>query len=224
MAPRTANEGFVKICGLRDVEHAASAARAGADALGFILAPSRRQVDVSLVVHVRARLAGMTEPPQLVTVLVNESADVLRQIIDLARPDVIQLSGDEDATMLDSIETTTLRAIRVPDGSGFDRVRAVVDPWFDHPKPVRAVLIEALSTGHFGGTGKLVDWDLAARLAETYPVILAGGLTPDNVIHAIGTVRPNGVDVSSGVETDGIKNPQRMREFVARARQGFQKM
>lgn len=98
----------------------------------------------------------------------------------------------------------------------------MVDPWLDHANPVQAVLIEASSAGHFGGTGVVADWELASRLAEIYPTILAGGLTPDNVVRGIETVRPQGVDVSSGVETGGNKNPERIRNFVQRARNAFQ--
>jgi len=211
----------VKICGLRDVENATKAAEDGADALGFILAPSRRRVEASVVVEVRARLASMVNAPRLVAVVVNEDEDSLRTIVELARPDVIQLSGDEEPSVLSTIGAAVYRTIRVPHGSSFDRVQRMINPWLEHANSVEAVLFESYSSGHFGGTGKLADWELAARLAETYPVILAGGLTPENIMSGIDTVHPHGVDVSSGVETEGIKDPDRIRLFVDRARDAF---
>lgn len=197
------------------------AAEAGADALGFILAPSRRQVHASFVAEVREQLRPVRVKPRLVVVVVNEADDDLRRIVETAAPDVVQLSGDEKPSVLDWLSPAVFRTVRVPVASGYEDVRGMIEPWLDHVRPVEAVLIEAHSAGHFGGTGRLADWELAARLAETYPVVLAGGLTPENVAAGVETVKPSGVDVSSGVETDGIKDPERIRGFVRQARQAF---
>lgn len=213
--------GFTKVCGLRDVEHAAIAAGAGADALGFVLAPSRRRVHASLIMEVRARLTNKVGLPRLVAVVVNERADELQRIVESAQPDVVQMSGDEDPSVLDWIGTPAFRTIRISAGSHIDEVRSMIDPWLDHAYPVEAVLIEAHSEGQFGGTGKVADWELAAVLAETYPLILAGGLTAETVGRGIEMVRPLGVDVSTGVEVDGDKNPERIRAFISQARNAF---
>lgn len=222
MRESVAMRDFVKICGLPDVTCAGIAAAAGADALGFVLAPTRRRVDPSVVVETRQHLATMNEAPRLVAIVVNEHEGALRRTVEAAGPDVVQLSGDETPSVLDWISTAVFRTIRIPHDVSVDQVRAMIDPWLDHPKPADAVLVEAYSAGHFGGTGKLANWEICARLAETYPLILAGGLTPDNVGSGIETVRPHGVDVSSGVETEGIKDPERIRRFIERARQAFQ--
>ena len=215
------SEKLIKICGLRDVEHALVSAEAGADALGFILAPSRRRVEPALVLQVRGHLASMKKRPRLVAVVVNEPERALREIVEQAQPDVVQLSGDEAASLLDVLSIPVFRTVRVPDGASMDLVRGMIDPWLDHARPVEAVLIEARSPGHYGGTGKVVDWELAARLAETYPVILAGGLTPENVGAGIATVRPGGVDVASGVERHGLKSAERIRQFIVAAHRGY---
>ena len=212
---------LIKICGLCDVRHSLVAAEAGADALGFVMAPSRRRVEPALVLEVRDHLASMKKRPRLVAVVVNEPERVLREIIEQAQPDVVQLSGDEEAELLGMLSTPVFRTVRVPAGASMDLVRRLIDPWLDHERPAEAVLIEAQSPGHFGGTGKVADWELAAGLAETYPLILAGGLTPENVRAGIAAVRPGGVDVSSGVEQDGLKSPERIRQFIAAARQGY---
>lgn len=213
--------GMVKICGLRDVEHALVAAEAGASALGFILAPSRRQVTPELLNDVRAQLAASDSSPQIVAVVVNEPEAALHEIVERSRPDVVQFSGDEDAAILHDLEAAAFRTVRVQEGATLDEVRYMIDPWLDHACPVEAVLIEAQSPGHFGGTGRVADWELAARLGELYPLILAGGLTPENVGAGIARVRPSGVDVASGVEVDGVKSAERIREFIDVARRGF---
>ncbi len=212
---------FVKICGMRDAENALVAAEAGATALGFILAPSRRQVAPELLRDVRLYLKTVKRAPRLVAVVVNEPEAALRDIVERARPDVVQLSGDEDAAILHDFGAAAFRTVRVPDGATIDQVRTMIDPWLDHACPVEAVLIEASSPGHFGGTGKVANWELAARLGEIYPLILSGGLTPENVGTGITTVGPKGVDVSSGVETDGTKSAERIREFIDAASRGF---
>lgn len=212
---------FVKICGMRDAENALVAAEAGADAIGFVMAPSRRQVSPALLPEVRARLVRIDRPPRLVAVVVNEPEAALRDIVERARPDVVQLSGDEDVSVLDGLSTAVFRTVRVPEGASSDRARGMIEPWLDHARPVEAVLIEAYSSGHFGGTGKVADWELAARMAETYPLILAGGLTPENIRDGIEKVRPGGVDVSSGVEINGVKSAERILQFIGAARRGY---
>lgn len=212
---------LVKICGLRDVEHALVAAEAGANALGFIMAPSRRRVEPALVPDVRRHLASLKVRPRLVAVVVNEPERALRDIVERARPDVVQLSGDEEASVLGALSVAVFRTVRVPQGASVDHVRGMIDPWLDHARPAEAVLIEAQTPGRFGGTGKVADWELAARLAETYPLILAGGLTPGNVAAGIETVRPGGVDVASGVEQKGVKSAELIRQFIGAARQAY---
>lgn len=204
----------VKICGLRTPEHALVSAAAGAELLGFIFAPSRRQVEAQQVAAIRAALAEAGYRPELVGVFVNSPATTMLEIADYCGLDILQLSGDEPPGILAALPgRRVIKAVRLagqPDeqhwlrpGPHHDRVRLLVD---------------AHVRGSYGGAGVTADWAGAAELAGRLPILLAGGLTPDNVGDALRQVAPWGVDVSSGVETDGVKDTSKIRAFVAAVR------
>lgn len=213
----------VKVCGLRDVRAAAVAAHAGADFLGFILAETRRKAPPELIVEVRRHLETIGEaPPLLVGVTVNRSAREIGDLVNQSRMDVVQLSGDESPELLDDVDIPVIKTLHIDDSMDVADLRQTADAWLDHPKPVTALLIDAKVTGHYGGTGAQTDWTLSALLAEHYPLVLAGGLKPGNVAEGISAVGPLGVDVSSGVEIDGVKDHALIESFVARARLSFE--
>ncbi len=213
---------LVKICGLRDEAAARAATLAGADMLGFILAESRRQVSPSLVRGIRDSVRGITEtPPVVVGVMVNPSPEQAAAMAVEAGIDAVQLSGDESPDMLDAIEIPVIKTIHVAAGMELEELVPEVDRWFDHPRAAVAVHVDAKVAGMYGGTGERSDWGVAARLAERYPTILAGGLRPGNVFEGINAVRPRGVDVSSGVEIGGEKDHALIEAFIAHARQAF---
>lgn len=207
----------VKICGLRTEEHALAALEAGADFLGFIFAPSRRQVQpetvATIVAAVRAAPGG--DRIRCVGVFVNESAERMVEIARIAGLDTLQLSGDEPIAILDTLrqlapDLEVIKALRLT-GSD-DEV-----PWLDAPVSIR-LLIDAHVPGSYGGAGVVGDWQQAAQLARQRQVLLAGGLHPGNVAQAIAEVQPWGVDVSSGVETEGTKDSAKIRSFIATVR------
>lgn len=205
-------EPMVKICGIRDRAAADVAVSAGASALGVMLAPSRRQVSPEIA-------RDLVNDPRIsvVGVVVNETAESLSDLIERSGIDLIQLSGDEPSDLLDHLAIPVIKAIRLQPGQSVNDAERTIARWLDHRHPVDAILLDAHVAGHYGGTGRRVDWTIAAELAERYPVILAGGLTPENVSDGIRQVAPFGVDVSSGVETNGTKDHQKIREFVAAA-------
>jgi phosphoribosylanthranilate isomerase len=210
---------FVKICGLRNADAARVAAEAGADALGFILAPSRRQVTAQEIAKVRSRLSlAMDTVPAMVGVTVNSSPVDIMGHVEASGIDMIQLSGDEDPSILADIDVPVIKMLRIGDGASIDDALRATDAWLSAPKPAVRVFVEGHAEGSYGGTGTRADWGLVARIAEQYPIVLAGGLTPDNVSGAIRGTRPAGVDVSSGIETDGTKDASKIREFIRRAR------
>jgi phosphoribosylanthranilate isomerase len=212
----------VKICGLRSVEAARAAAFAGADALGFVLAESRRQVRPVLIREVREALAIEVERvPVVIGVTVNATAAEVAAIADEAALDLVQLSGDEEPGLLEDLVVPSIKTIHVAPGTSIDDLCREIDRWFDHARPVVAVLIDAKVDGAYGGSGVQSDWSAAAQVAERYPAILAGGLKPGNVFESIHVVRPRGVDVSSGVEIAGEKDLVLIEAFIAHARQGF---
>lgn len=208
---------IVKICGLRTVEHALTAVAAGADLLGFIFAPARRQIGpgqaATIAAAVRAAPGG--QRVGLVGVFVNESVGHMLDIASACSLDALQLSGDEPAAIVgelraDRPDRAIIKAIRL---AGTDAEQG----WLEAGAPVR-LLVDAHVPGAYGGAGVVADWARAAELARRQPIMLAGGLSPDTVAEAIAQVRPWGVDVSSGVETDGVKDHAKIQAFVAAAR------
>ena len=213
---------IVKICGVMDTHAAHAAASAGADLLGFILAQGRREVAPGFVRSVRSSFVdGIEELPPIVGVMVNPDAATVARLFEEAGLDYLQLSGDESPDLLDDLDVPVIKTIHVAAGMTMKELVRVVDPWFDHQRPVIAIHIDAKLQGIYGGSGVQADWTVASQLAERYPSILAGGLKPGNVFEGIQSVAPRGVDVSSGVEIDGQKDATLIEAFVVRARQGF---
>lgn len=206
----------VKICGITTVEDGLAAARAGADAIGLVLWPgSRRTVDPAT-----AREIAEAMPPlvQRVGVFVDPTAAEVARAVEEIGLDVVQLHGDESPQLCAAIDTRVVKALRVD--AGFDP--AVVDAYAG---VTAGILLDTRGPGRDaapGGTGQAFDWSLAAPARERARyLVLAGGLTPENVARAIAAVEPDAVDVSSGVESaPGRKDPERVRAFVRAARGG----
>ncbi len=198
----------VKICGVTRAEDAHVAARLGADALGFNLWPgSRRHVSADAVRAIVDALPPFVVP---VGVFVNQPAAEVAALASRAGVAMVQLHGDESPRDFAGFPLPVLKAVRVSAAASLDALAA----W-----PARGFVLDAPSEG-FGGSGTTFDWALARAAAGRYPVLLAGGLTAENVQEAIRTVQPWGVDVASGVESaPGVKDPDRMARFVARAKE-----
>jgi phosphoribosylanthranilate isomerase len=189
---------FVKVCGITRQEDAQAAVDAGASAIGFIFWPkSPRVID-----PFRARAIAAVLPPFVtpVGVFVNQPAAYVNAVASLVGLGAVQLHGDESIEEAEAIASPVIRAMCVGDTR--------IDFW-----PARAmVLLDADDPVRRGGTGQTIDWAAAAGIAARRKILLAGGLTPENVADAIARVRPFGIDVSSGVErAPGIKDHQRLR-------------
>lgn len=198
----------VKICGISNVDDAWHAVNCGADALGFVFyAKSPR-----CVTPPQARVIIAALPPFVTTVglFVNEAPLHIREIADDCGLDTIQLHGDEAPADCDFAPRRTIKALRVRDAASLSRHEEF---------EVSALLLDAWVAGTYGGTGETFNWELAATVARQRPVILAGGLTPENVAAAVQTVRPYAVDVSSGVEVaPGRKDPAKVAAFIRNAK------
>ncbi len=194
----------VKICGITRTEDALLAADLGATAIGFVLWPgSPRAID-----PFRAHAIARHLPPlvSVVGVFVDQPLEYVKRVVRLVPLDAVQLHGVETAHYCGETGSRVIKAIQAAGCGAQD-----LDCW---PRDV-LILLDAGDRGQPGGTGRRVDWDLAARVARTRPTILAGGLRPENVGEAVRRVRPWGVDVSSGVEArPGVKDPARLREFL----------
>jgi phosphoribosylanthranilate isomerase len=199
----------IKICGIRTVSDALAAMDAGADLIGFNFYPkSPRYIDVD---QCRDIMAVMRQYGHItyVGVFVNASTEEIRATMDTCGLSLAQLHGDETSGMLNALDGKAFKAFRgIPQSlDGFAR------------KTAPAFLIDASVKGLYGGSGVTADWERAAELADQYPVLLAGGLAPENVAGAVQQVQPWGVDVASGVEcAPGEKDPQKMKAFVQTVR------
>ncbi|MDH5667270.1 MAG: phosphoribosylanthranilate isomerase [Nitrospira sp.] len=202
----------VKICGITNREDAQVAAAAGADALGFVMyKKSPRWVEPAVARAIIAELPPFVLP---IGVFVNEEVGTVRSLVDECGFALAQLHGDESASYCQQLGRPMLKALRLRDRGSF---LALAE--FQGRAGVRGFLIDAFSEKAYGGTGQTVDWTLAAEVAGTVPILLAGGLTPSNVAEAVQRVRPYGVDVSSGVElTPGKKDREKVQAFLEAVR------
>lgn len=200
----------VKICGITSLEDALTAVEAGADALGFVFYnESPRHIFPEQAARIIEQL-----PPfvQAVGLFVTEQAATVNELADLCRLDLVQLHGDEPAGYCAQIRRRVLKAFRV-------RSLTCLDPIRDYP--VAGYLLDTFSPSFYGGTGLSFNWEIAAEAVKRHQrIVLAGGLTPDNVAEAVRQVRPWAVDVSSGVESaPGKKDHQKVREFIRTAKE-----
>ncbi|PDW01992.1 phosphoribosylanthranilate isomerase [Candidatus Viridilinea mediisalina] len=207
---------LIKICGLRTIEPTLAAAQAGADLLGLVFAPSRRQVSVAEAAPLVAAIRALPAPrPRLVGLFVNASPTTINAIVAELALDLVQLSGDEPLHEGATLNRPIIRSLRM-DGSPREAAWLAQSQLGDHPL---LFLADAHVPGSYGGTGVQADWNQAAHLATQVPLLLAGGLHAQNVASAIATVQPSGVDVSSGVESAGQKDCAKIRAFIAAARE-----
>jgi phosphoribosylanthranilate isomerase len=201
----------IKICGITNLGDALAAAELGADALGFVFyKESPRAVETGAVRDIIRRL-----PPFITTVGVFADWDAasVEKAAGECGLDLIQLQGDEPPELCARFGSRAIKAIRMKDRGSLDRMASY---------SVRAFVLDAYQKGQFGGTGKTFDWDLAIEAKRNGRVILAGGLTPENVGSAIEKVNPFAVDVSSGVEIrTGKKDFGKVRRFIDNAREAF---
>jgi len=200
----------VKICGLTNLEDALFAARAGADALGFIFYPKSPRY----ITPKEARLITAKLPPFITTVgvFVDEEPDKVNKIAGEAGLGALQLHGNERPAYCAHMGLSVIKALRV---RGEEDIKSMAS--YD----VSAFLLDTYKKGQIGGTGEVFDWDLAVKALESgnKPLILSGGLTPDNVASAVKKVGPYAVDVSSGVESrPGVKDRDKILAFIRKAK------
>jgi phosphoribosylanthranilate isomerase len=198
----------VKICGITKLEDASNAVELGADALGFIFAPSPRQIAPQKASEIIRAIPPLVKT---VGVFVNEAPATIREVMQHCGLDLIQLHGDESPAFCDEFMPYAIKALRIKDESSLQLSQA-------YHGTIRALLLDTYSKDMVGGTGKTFDWDLAVRIKnQGIPIILSGGLTPSNIAQAINTVRPYAVDVNSGIESyPGKKDYILMKAMMAK--------
>lgn len=203
----------VKICGIKDAENFHAAQNAGADYIGFVFyPPSPRAIDPKAAQELAREKIGRAK---IVGLFVDPTDNGLRNVLTHVKIDMIQLHGDESPMRVIEIKAAynipVMKAIRVSNASDIDAATKFgAADW---------ILFDAKIDGEHGGTGKSFDWNLLKDRNFTKPVMLSGGLTPENVAEAIEVVKPAAVDVSSGVERErGIKDPAKITAFIKAAK------
>lgn len=220
---------LVKICGVSDPKHARAAAALGADFVGMVFAPSKRQVTLGQAKSIAKALgkkpghglraediatienALAERRPLLVGVFADQDADTINAIAEEVALDLVQLSGSEAWELNEHIARPVVKCMKV-------RATESAQEVLQHYHRSAVLLLDPFVEGTYGGTGQTLDWNVAGEIARETQVVLAGGLTPENVAEAVRTVHPWAVDVSSGVETDGAKDTDKIRAFIMAAK------
>jgi phosphoribosylanthranilate isomerase len=208
---------LIKICGLRSSDMAVRAAAAGADMLGFIFAPSRRQVSPEEVREMVSAVREAGYATATAGIFVDPDPEQLKRDVATSGIDLVQLSGDEHAADFSDLGLAVIKAIPAGEIAAEADIRRLIEAW----SFARYILLDAQDPNARGGTGKLANWEVCQRIAQDTPILLAGGLSPENVREAIAAVDPFGVDVSSGVETNRTKDAEKIEQFVQRARESL---
>jgi len=204
----------VKICGIRDKAHVLAAATAGADFIGMVFAPSHRRITPAEACELSCAAKKASSTMQVVGVFVNAPASEVNRIAALCALDWVQLSGDESWEYCDEIIMPIIKTIRATPQHHEEIYANVATGNRLFSNQGFITLLDSHAENEYGGTGTTCDWELAHKIARQFPVILAGGLTPENVGKAIKIASPWGVDVSSGVEVAKIKDTGKIQAFI----------
>lgn len=198
----------VKICGLKRIDDIEYINKLCPDYAGFVFAKSKRQVDLNLAHKLINRL---DKNIKTVGVFVNESIENVFEIAETLKLDVLQFHGDETQDYIDNFRGFTVwKAIRVNSKNDLEKTKQFI---------TNAFLFDTLALKDYGGTGKTFDWNILKDIKFDIPIILAGGLNADNVTEALKIINPFAVDVSSGVETEGYKDFNKIELFIKKVRE-----
>lgn len=197
---------IVKICGITTLPAAKTVEESGADFIGFVFAPSSRQITPESATKIASELSPKLKK---VGVFVNETAETIEAIAAKVGLDIIQLHGDESDAFATKLSYPVIKAFSINEAA----------PEIIRNYPCEYLLIDSPGEAYRGGSGKTFSWELLDELnIPREQLILAGGLNSENVTQAIETVRPHGVDVSSGVETDKQKDQEKIKTFIKNAK------
>ena len=209
----------IKICGLSEIQHVLAAAEAGADFIGLVFAPSRRQVSAKKALQLIEAVCNLKLRPAVVGVFVNSAADEVNRISDYCHLDRVQLSGDETWHYCRQIERPIIKVVHVSNTMTPDEIISEIAIGLQLlPKQNLICLLDSKVEDTYGGIGRAFDWQLARKVSAKFPVLIAGGLTPTNVSRLVKETQPWGVDVSSGVETNGQKDTAKIIAFIKSVR------
>ena len=206
----------IKICGITNIDDAVAAINAGADMLGYNFYPeSKRYISIKECVEIQTELVERDLDIISVGVFVNASYETMLKTLEICALNLVQLHGDEPPELLEELGEFAFKAIRPQsEEEALDALKK-----YSQEDSAPALLVDAYHPSEYGGSGTVGDWSLAKALAEKAPILLAGGLTPDNVGEAVRKIQPWGVDVASGVEASPrSKSEALMKRFCEAAR------
>jgi len=202
---------LIKICGVKDLGTAIFAIKAGAGALGFVFTHSKREITPQKAKKIIQNLPNKADIVK-VGVFVDAPISLVTEIAEYCGLDILQFHGTESVDYCQQFQKPVIKAIKVGEKGNL----------FPHPLKykgkVKAYLTDTYLKGVAGGTGLSFPWDKIDKIKDCGPVILAGGLNPGNIYQALNITNPYGVDVSSGVETEGRKDPQKIKDFIKEIR------
>jgi phosphoribosylanthranilate isomerase len=210
----------IKICGIKEEEHALELARVGIDFIGLVFASSPRQITKAQAKKIVAAVKSVKSDTEVVGVFVNTPAPTIKKIVETCDLDRVQLSGDEPWALCRELDLPVIKVIRVSRNYKAEQICADLE-YGDKvlSKQKHIFLLDANARDKYGGSGMKFDWKMAVPIARRLPVIVAGGLTLNNVKEAIKLIKPWGVDVSSGVETKGAKDMNKILKFIENVRE-----
>jgi len=198
-----------------EVEHAIKAGKAGADFIGMVFAESKRQVTPERAAQLVKSVRDINPRPEAVGVFRNAPAEEVNRIARECRLDRVQLAGQETPEYCRDIMFPIIKVVHVSSNAKADSILAQVQKWYEIMQGQKFFcLLDTVVDGRYGGTGVTFDWNIAKTAAARFPIMVAGGLTPENVAELVREVKPWGVDVASGVETNGRKDPTKIEAFI----------
>jgi phosphoribosylanthranilate isomerase len=197
----------IKICGITNLADAQAVVDLGADMLGFVFAPSPRQVTIA---QAKKIITELKEEIKLVGVFANQPRTEVAKIAEQVPLDYLQLHGEESPEYCSSFDLPVIKAFSIKDKRSLKKLKLY---------QVDKYLLDTYDPNQLGGTGKIFNWDLAVLAKQQGDIILAGGLNSENINQALKKVNPDGVDLSSGVEVKpGVKDQEKMKNFIRKVR------
>ena len=211
---------LVKICGLSEIEHALVAAEAGTDFIGMVFAEGRRKLTPDKAQVISNAIHSLKNRPKVVGVFAGYTPAEVNRIVEFCGLDRVQLSGSETWEYCLQIHRPVTKTLHISPDTSADRVISTIEEGMRIFQDKGLLFLLDTKMGNAsGGTGRTFNWEIAREVAARFPVLIAGGLDPDNVAGLIRLARPQGVDVSSGVETEGRKEPALIKAFIQAVRQ-----
>ena len=209
----------IKICGLSETQHALVAAEAGADFIGLVFAPSPRRVSAKKALQIVKAIHSLRPRTDIVGIFVNLTSVEVNRIADYCHLDWVQLSGDETWHYCQQIERPIIKTVHVSKTKTPEKIVSEIAMGYRTlPRQDFVCLLDSKVGDIYGGTGQTFDWQLAKEVSARFPLLIAGGLTPDNVGRLVKEVWPWGVDASTGIETNGRKDAAKITAFIEAVR------